>query len=654
MVRHGLKHIFQKPTPDIDSSDRTQQLRAKTIYAGTVDLAKTLISGNNRVYQTYNGPYEVVTQAGTGDSKLIASRTYDDMLSITKGKVLLNQLPFNSLTQDYYQKNFAKGQMYEGNYNRFDPSFNFTGHTGCNNSVLVYDISSTGFTGRASYDTNGGFIGATGPIGDSENNKHIFVDPNHCYYSNPCLLDASYTRFVNPALSGLTGPAQFNAQQIISADQYRGFSFPMPDFNLICEQPNLNQSVGPLFCPPTIPTLSNFSTANENYSPTPFSLKITPPSSNSGGAFSYFSSDTSVVAIHGDDGDTAIINKAGIVTITAYQAAHGSFKSGSISTIFTVNRISPNLSLSLPAVNTSTIPFSLTQNTSTYSLAPVSYKSSNPSVATISGLNLNTLTINGIGSTTITASQAAYGNYTADSIDLSLNITVAQPNLSLSSLPTTLNKDTTTQPQPLSLSLTEYTTSSSLAPVSYTSSNSSIATVSGTSLSIHDSGIITITATQASNDIYSSDTTSAQLIVLYNLYSQDATNSVTFTEPILSPEIPNLKPGITLYGGTFQYSKADVSKDLILKFKYNSGPDVTSQSFTITQDSGQFDFTFNPPIEWKYEIQYNNNDDIVWPNAWWYQLYSSVTLSPRVIYNSYDSKLSRWVGTLTVYNTPPT
>ena len=252
MVRHGLKHIFQKPTPDIDSSDRTQQLRAKTIYAGTVNLAKTLAEGNNRVYQTYNGPYEVVTQAVTGDSKLIASRTYDDMLSITRGKVLLNQLPLNSLTQDYYQKNFAKGQMYEGNYNRFDPSFNFIGHTGCTDSVLVYDIGITGFTGPASY-ANGGFIGATGPgpIGDSDNNKRIFVDPNHCYYSNPCLLDASYTRFVSPGLTGDTGPAQFNAQQIINADQYRGFSFPMPDFNLICEQPNLNQSVGPLFCPPT-------------------------------------------------------------------------------------------------------------------------------------------------------------------------------------------------------------------------------------------------------------------------------------------------------------------------------------------------------------------------------------------------------------------
>ena len=71
MVRHGLKHIFQKPTPDIDSSDHTQQLRSKTIYAGTVNLAQTLVKGNNNKYKTYNGPYEVNNK--DGNSNLIAS-----------------------------------------------------------------------------------------------------------------------------------------------------------------------------------------------------------------------------------------------------------------------------------------------------------------------------------------------------------------------------------------------------------------------------------------------------------------------------------------------------------------------------------------------------------------------------------------------------
>jgi hypothetical protein len=243
MVRYGLKHIFQKPVPDIDASDRTQQLRSKTIYAGTVDLAQNLKTSNSR-YKTYNGPYEIVRIKG--NSNLVASRSYDDLLSITKGKVLLNQLPLTPITQQYYQENFAKGQMYEANYNRFDPSFNFIIHTDCSNSVLVYDNAVSDFTNPPpSYDDHGGFIGATG---SQDNNERIFIDPDHCYYSDHCLLSSSYTRFVSPELSGITGSAQFTAQQIISADQYRGFNYPMPNFNLTCVQPLPDQSIGPIFC----------------------------------------------------------------------------------------------------------------------------------------------------------------------------------------------------------------------------------------------------------------------------------------------------------------------------------------------------------------------------------------------------------------------
>lgn len=249
MVINGFKPLFRRPCPELTSSERTQQLRSKTVYSGTVNLAKTIAAGNNNRIKTYNGPYEVVNEGG--NSTMVASQSYDDLLSITKGKFLLNQLPLNSYTQSYYQKNFGKEEMYVGNYNQFDPSFNFTGNgTTCSNSVLVYDISANGFTG--SYE-NGGFIGVTGPVPNSETNRQIFIDPDHCYYSNTCLKDASYTRFVSPELAGLTGTGAYFAQQIIGADQYRGFAYPMPNFNLTCVQQIPTQSTGPLFCPPPPP-----------------------------------------------------------------------------------------------------------------------------------------------------------------------------------------------------------------------------------------------------------------------------------------------------------------------------------------------------------------------------------------------------------------
>jgi hypothetical protein len=915
MVLHGLKRIFQKPTPDLSSSDRTNQLRSKTLYAGTVELSTTLDKPGNNRYKTYNGPFEIAKKNVYGDATLVASTSYKDLLDITKGKVLLNQLPLTDLTYTYYEKNFGNGEMYVGNYQQFDGSKLATyGPTGCIDSVLVYDLSSTGFTGPGSYTGNS--IGYTGPTGTVGSNQDIFIDPKHCYYSDPCDSSASYMNFVDidfkgptgaTGATGITGPSQYFAQQIINANQYSGFRFPMSNFTLTCKQQIDSQAEGPLFCPGLQPTLSGFSissvsypapspipipppqsnsagafsysssnhsvaTVNGNmitpgnvgtaiitatqaeygiydsgsistiftvnsaspglsnfpifsgsYSPTPSPFTISPPQSNSAGAFTYTSSNPSVITINGNmattgnagtatitafqaaagnyasgsisttytvvaipptfttnfiiadvnynstpfqlvppasdsggafsftvingpsplpsisnittvditgvnigtytilatqaatnnygsmtqpasfnvlaipptftgswnfvpsnvnysptsssfqitppttsdsggafsyssnntsvvtiNGNMATAGNAGTATITASQAVYGNYTSGSISTTFTVNQISPNLSLSLPTVNTSTpSPFSLTPYTSTSSSVPVSYGSSNSSVATISA---NMINIVGAGTTTITASQVAYGNYTVDSTDSPLSVVTPSlpPNLSLSLLPTAVNIGTTQSP----FSLTQYTSTSSPAPISYSSSNTSVATISGQNLTIVDSGITTITATQDSYGQYISGTTSAQFIVLQTIYSQDATNPATTTS-LVSPEIPNLQPGMTLYGGTLQYSNADITAPLIISFHYNSGPEVYSQSFTITQSSGTFNFTFNPPIVWTYPIQTSiGTGEIVWPNAEWYQL-NSYIFSPNYIYNSDNPYLSRWVGTLTYYNTPP-
>jgi hypothetical protein len=255
MVLHGLKRIFQKPSPELTSSERTNQLRSKTIYSGTVELSNALaIPGSNR-YKTYNGPFEVVNKNGNGS--LVASASYRDLLDITKGKVLLNQLPLTDLTYPYYEKNFGNGEIYVGNYQQFDGSFfNGAGPTGCADSVLVYDLSTTGFTGPGSYTENS--IGNTGPSGNVGSNQNIFVDPKHCYYSGPCTSSASYLKFVDinfkgptgaTGATGITGPSQYYAQQIISGNQYNGFRFPMSNFTLTCKQLNLSQAEGPIFCP---------------------------------------------------------------------------------------------------------------------------------------------------------------------------------------------------------------------------------------------------------------------------------------------------------------------------------------------------------------------------------------------------------------------
>ncbi len=82
----------------------------------------------------------------------------------------------------------------------------------------------------------------------------------------------------------------------------------------------------------TLPTLSNFSVPAKLIGDAPFA--ITPPTSNSMGAFSYMSSNQNVATI---SGNMITIVGGGSSTITATQAADGAFAAGSITANFVVN-----------------------------------------------------------------------------------------------------------------------------------------------------------------------------------------------------------------------------------------------------------------------------------------------------------------------------
>lgn len=92
--------------------------------------------------------------------------------------------------------------------------------------------------------------------------------------------------------------------------------------------------------------------------------------------------------------------------------------------IYFWNAVTPTLgSFSVPAKELGDAPFALTAPTSNSS-GTFSYTSSNTSVATISG---NTVTIVGIGTSTITATQAASGSY--GSANTTATLVVTAPSL---------------------------------------------------------------------------------------------------------------------------------------------------------------------------------------------------------------------------------
>jgi hypothetical protein len=92
------------------------------------------------------------------------------------------------------------------------------------------------------------------------------------------------------------------------------------------------------------PTISTYSIATKTVGDSPFT--ITPPTSNSDGAFTYVSSNTLVATV---SGDTITIVGEGITTITATQAATTNYTSGIRTTKFQVNQLIPIGDICFPA-----------------------------------------------------------------------------------------------------------------------------------------------------------------------------------------------------------------------------------------------------------------------------------------------------------------
>ena len=229
--------------------------------------------------------------------------------------------------------------------------------------------------------------------------------------------------------------------------------------------------------------------------------------------------DTYVVTMHNSVND-------GSTTLATITVSHGSRKIDSVvitpGTIPTVLRdfISNNsLFLSATSCVSSCTPQTYNPSSVTRQLLPpssnnpagsFSYSSSNSSVATVdssSGL----ITIISAGSTTLTATQAASGNYTTATTDAKFTVTPASTSLTgfaLSSNSVALGASAPTITAP---------TSSRSGTITYTSSNPSIATIdpnTGVIAIIAIGGPVIFTATQVASANYVEGTATTSLTVV--------------------------------------------------------------------------------------------------------------------------------------------
>jgi len=248
------------------------------------------------------------------------------------------------------------------------------------------------------------------------------------------------------------------------------------------------------------PSLSNFSIPSA-----PFSLnqvvQLTAPTSISNGAFSYTSGNTTVATV---SGNTLIIKQNGSTVITATQASYLGYNTANTNNTFIVTATSPTIGdYAINGANTVTYSPSGTiviSNPATTSDGSITYTSSNTSIVAVSG---NTLTMNGAGKANVRYEQSASGDYVAVTVDVSFTVLQRAPTLSGF---TNVSKTFGNAPFALTAPVTD-----SPGAFSYSSSNSNIASVSGSTVTILTAGLVTITAVQAETTNY---TTASRTLTL--------------------------------------------------------------------------------------------------------------------------------------------
>jgi|GEM_PF-3173397 len=215
-------------------------------------------------------------------------------------------------------------------------------------------------------------------------------------------------------------------------------------------------------------------------------------SSASSGAFTYSSGTTATATI---SGNTAHIVGAGTSTITVNQAASADYAAGSATALLTVNKANQTISIEPIAdillTDFAANPIQLSA-TATSGL-PVTFTVASGSKATINGSN-EAVSTGENGSVTILANQAGDDNYNA-ATQVSEVFAVNKANQTIT-FGAIADKYSCGDDFDIEAS------TNSLLAITYQSSNTDVATISGKTVTIVGAGTTTITASQAGNASY--------------------------------------------------------------------------------------------------------------------------------------------------------
>uniref|UniRef100_UPI00404A5C55 Ig-like domain-containing protein n=1 Tax=Flavobacterium sp. TaxID=239 RepID=UPI00404A5C55 len=320
-------------------------------------------------------------------------------------------------------------------------------------------------------------------------------------------------------------------------------------------------------------TLSSFSISDKTYGDASFSIPI--PSSTRTGTFVYSSNNPAVASIVGGN---IQVNTPGTVTITATQPSTSNWTTGTINTTFNVLKATPVFSGST-ALSKLTIDSDFNYPlTSSIPSNPIVYRSSDLSVATVNS-STGLISIEGIGTASITATQAATTNYNAASATLTLTVAKANPTLGMLSAQTKSIND--------SNFILAAPSSNSGGTFSFSSSDTGVVTINSVTgeVSIVGLGTSTITINQAATASYNVGSTSVTITV------RSPNSAPTAVALSASTVAENAVSGTTI--GTL--SATDVDAGDTFTYTLVSGTGSTDNaSFSISgstlKTAGVFDF----------------------------------------------------------------
>ncbi|MDC3276057.1 gliding motility-associated C-terminal domain-containing protein [Flavobacteriaceae bacterium] len=226
-------------------------------------------------------------------------------------------------------------------------------------------------------------------------------------------------------------------------------------------------------------------------------------SSNSSGTFSFTVSDTSVATV---SNSTITIIGGGSTIVTLNQAEVNNYNAGVATMTLTVNKGTTTITFNdlTKTYGDPNFDFSATSLSS----GAMTFTISNTSIATM--VNSTTANIAAVGTSTVEVQQAADSNYNSLTTTMTLTIVKADPNISFNDLVKNI-KDP---------NFNFIATSNSTGVKSYVISDTNIATVFGSNVTIQNLGSTLVTINQAADSNYNSGSSTMTLQIV--------------TEPVIS------------------------------------------------------------------------------------------------------------------------